>query len=253
MARSREQVAASYAYRALAQAAADSERLARFLDRTLLPLYDASADEAVALGLKRVLYHAQRDREARSGAGFDAGYDAGLRYLHGGAATPRAAKVLARALALLRSRPLVFVSAEAEPFSKSGGLANVTFELPRELARLGESMYVITPLYRAGEGRAVAKMRDAVARFDVSYTGINVHFRLGNEDFEVGVHRGTVEGVTYFLLDHHELFDGPVLGLPFQRAHPPPAGPGTGSRRGQWRASGFTRRWWPPTMPRPAW
>ena len=208
VARSRKQVAASHAYRALAQAAADRERLARFLDHTLLPLYDESADEAVALGLKRVLYHALRDREARSGVGFDAGFDAGLRYLCGGAAPPRAGKVLARALALLRSRPLVFVSAEAEPFSKSGGLANVTFELPRELARLGESMYVITPLYRAGEGRAVAKMRDAVARFDVSYTGINVHFRLGNEDFEVGVHRGKVEGVTYFLLDHHELFDG---------------------------------------------
>ena len=69
-------------------------------------------------------------------------------------------------------------------------------------------MYVITPLYRTGERRAVGKMRDAVARFGVSYTGVNVHFRLGNEDFEVGVHRGEVEGVTYFLLDHHELFDG---------------------------------------------
>ncbi|MDE0024560.1 MAG: glycogen/starch synthase [Spirochaetaceae bacterium] len=211
VARSREQVTASYAYRALAEAAADRERLARFLDQTLLPLYDPSSDEAVALGLKRALYHAHRDRQARSGAG----PDAGLSYLRGGAPQSRAGapqsragKVLVRALALLRSRPLVFVSAEAEPFSKSGGLANVTFELPRELARLGESMYVITPLYRTGERRAVGKMRDAVARFGVSYTGVNVHFRLGNEDFEVGVHRGEVEGVTYFLLDHHELFDG---------------------------------------------
>ena len=204
VARSHEQVAASHAYRALAEAASDRARLARFLDQTLLPLYDASSDEAVALGLKRALYHAHRDREARSGAG----PVAGLGHLHAGAAPPRAGKVLERALALLRSRPLVFVSAEAEPFSKSGGLANVTFELPRELARLGESMYVITPLYRTGEARAVDKMRDAVARFDVSYTGINVHFRLGSEEFEVGVHRGEVEGVTYFLLDHHELFDG---------------------------------------------
>ena len=33
---------------------------------------------------------------------------------------------------------LIFLAAEAEPFSKSGGLANVVFELPRELARMGE-------------------------------------------------------------------------------------------------------------------
>ena len=203
-ARSRDQVAASFAYRALADAAASRDRLLRFLDETLLPLYDAAADEAVAVGLKRALYHAHREADARAGAG------AGLGHLHGGAlpAAARAGGVLARALELLCSRPVVFVSAEAEPFSKSGGLANVTFELPRELARLGESMYVITPLYRGGEARAVAKMRDAVARFGVTYTGVTVHFQLGDEDFEVGVHRGVVERVTYFLLDHHDLFDG---------------------------------------------
>ena len=204
VARSRAQVAASHAYRALADAAASRRRLARFLDETLLPLYDASADEAVAVGLKRALYHAHHDRAEAAGPG------AGLGHLHGGAppAAARSGKVLARALALLRSRPVVFVAAEAEPFSKSGGLANVTFELPRELARLGESMYVITPLYRTGDDRAVAKMRAAVARFGVTYTGISVHFRLGDEDCEVGVHRGVVDGVTYFLLDHHDLFDG---------------------------------------------
>ena len=203
-ARSRDQVAASFAYRALADAAASRDRLLRFLDETLLPLYDAAADEAVAVGLKRALYHAHREVGARAGAG------AGLGHLHGGAlpAAARAGGVLARALELLRSRPVVFVSAEAEPFSKGGGLANVTFELPRELARLGESMYVITPLYRNGDARAVAKMRDAVARFGVTHTGVTVHFQLGDEDFEVGVHRGVVEGVTYFLLDHHDLFDG---------------------------------------------
>ena len=208
-ARSREQVAASFAYRALAGAAASRDRLLRFLDETVLPLYDAGADEAGAVGLKRALYHAHREAGARTGTG------AGLGHLHGGAlpAAARAGGVLARALELLRRRPVVFVSAEAEPFSKSGGLANVTFELPRELARLGESMYVITPLYRNGDARAVAKMRDAVARFGVTHTGVThtgvtVHFQLGDEDFEVGVHRGVVEGVTYFLLDHHDLFDG---------------------------------------------
>ena len=201
VARSREQVAACHAFRALADAAADRERLTRFLDQALLPLYDADADESVAVGLKRALYHAHRDRAAGLGALFAA-------MAEGETEAPRAGRVLARALALLRSRPVVFVSAEAEPFSKSGGLANVTFELPRELARLGESMYVITPLYRSGDERAVAKMRAAMERFGVAYTGVNVNFQLGAEHYEVGVHRGVVDGVTYFLLDHHDLFDG---------------------------------------------
>ena len=100
-ARSRDQVAASFAYRALADAAASRDRLLRFLDETLLPLYDASADEAVAVGLKRALYHAHREAGVRTGTG------AGLGHLHGGAlpAAARAGGVLARALDLLRSRP----------------------------------------------------------------------------------------------------------------------------------------------------
>ena len=84
-ARSRDQVAASFAYRALADAAASRDRLLRFLDETLLPLYDAAADEAVAVGLKRALYHAHREAGARAGAG------AGLGHLHGGA-LPAAAR-----------------------------------------------------------------------------------------------------------------------------------------------------------------
>ena len=204
-ARSREQVTASFAYRALAETAASRDRLLRFLDQSLLPLYDASADESVAVGLKRALYHAHREAGHRGARGGE-----GIGHLHGTLppAPARGDRLLARALDLLQSRPFVFVSAEAEPFSKSGGLANVTFELPRELARLGESMYVITPLYRNGDARAVAKMQDAVARFGVTYTGVNVEFQLGAERYQVGVHRGTVEGVTYFLLDHHDLFDG---------------------------------------------
>ena len=35
-----------------------------------------------------------------------------------------------------------------------------------------------------------------------------MRFQLGAEHYEVGVHRGVVDGVTYFLLDHHDLFDG---------------------------------------------
>ena len=123
----------------MAAAAGGEAGLLRFLDEVLLPLYDAAASAGVALGLKRVLYHAHRDGALPRGARLDrlrVGVQRGRS---------RRDQVLEQALAQLRSRPVVFVAAEAEPFSKSGGLANVTCELPRELAGLGERLYVITP------------------------------------------------------------------------------------------------------------
>ena len=203
---SRERLAASFAYREVVGAAAGPGGLARFLDEQLLPLYEAAEHDAVAAGLKRVLYHAHR--EGRTGR------DAGIGRLRAAALdAPRSDRspgdrLLAQVLERMRGRAVVFVSAEAEPFSKSGGLANVTCELPRELARLGERLYVITPLYRAGDPRSVAKMRDAIERYGITYTGVNVQFQIGGAQYEAGVHGGVVDGVTYYLLDHHELFDG---------------------------------------------
>ena len=198
---SRERLDASFAYREVTRAAASRGGLARFLEDTLLPLYEDAEHDTVVMGLKRVLFHAHRE----GGLGRD-GALARLRASVTG--RTQRSRLLARVLDGLRSRPVVFVSAEAEPFSKSGGLANVTCELPRELARLGERLSVITPLYRAGEPRAVEKMQAAIDRFGITYSGANVSFQLGDERYEVGVHAGEVDGVTYYLLDHHELFDG---------------------------------------------
>ena len=200
-----EQVAASFAYQELTRAATGAAGLTRFLDEVLLPLYPdrgAGANDAVALGVKRLLYYAHRQGKLSRGL---------LARFLPAAAEPAGARrhrILAQVRAHLSSGPLVFVAAEAEPFSKSGGLANVTCELPRELARLGERLYVISPLYRAGERRSAAKMRAAVQRYGVTYSGTSVRFRMGGDDYEVGVHHGQVDGVHYFLLDHHELFDG---------------------------------------------
>ncbi len=108
---------------------------------------------------------------------------------------------------------LVFMSAEAEPFSKSGGLANVVYELPRELAAMGENVFVITGLYRNGDEKSVKKMFDAIGQYGVAYTGKNVRFKILNYDYEVGVHFGIVDGVGYYLLDHYEFFDGLYWGV----------------------------------------
>jgi len=103
---------------------------------------------------------------------------------------------------------LVFISAEAEPFSKIGGLANVVYELPRELVDMGEEVYVITPLYRHGDTKSMDKIKRAVEKYRVTYTGINVRFKIQEIEYEVGVHKGRVDGINFFLLDHQEFFDG---------------------------------------------
>lgn len=107
-----------------------------------------------------------------------------------------------------RRGSLVFMSAEADPFSKSGGLANVVFELPKELVRLGEKVYVITGYYKNGDDKVMKKMNEAIKKYDIKYTGKNVNFKMMDWSYSVGVHYGEVEGVGYFLLDHHEFFDG---------------------------------------------
>ncbi len=111
---------------------------------------------------------------------------------------------------------LIFMSAEAEPFSKSGGLANVVYELPRELAAMGEDVCVITGYFRNGDEKSVRKMVEAVNNYGVEYTGKNVRFKVLGMDYEVGVHYAMVDGVKYFLLDHFEFFDGLYWGITSQ-------------------------------------
>jgi len=112
-----------------------------------------------------------------------------------------------------RRGAIVFMSAEAEPFSKSGGLANVVYELPREMAKSGEDVYVITPLYRNGNSKEKRKMDDALEKYGAKYTGKNVRFKIMDADYEVGVHFAEVDGIKYYLLDHAEFFNGLYWGI----------------------------------------
>ena len=54
---------------------------------------------------------------------------------------------------------IVMVSSEAQPFSKTGGLADVTTSLSRALGRLGQEVTVFTPRYRGVEGGTGAPLR----------------------------------------------------------------------------------------------
>jgi len=77
--------------------------------------------------------------------------------------------MLARTTA--QSLRVLMISSEAQPFSKTGGLADVVGALPRALARLGHDVTVITPRYRG---------------IDIGQRRSSTRVHLGGFDFEVG-------------------------------------------------------------------
>ncbi len=185
----------------------DFEQFREFILSHLAALFRDEHYHHLELGIKRALFHAVKQKKIQAGEA--------LRYI--GLLCEQKEEILSRLGESLGHHnaggPLVFISAEADPFSKSGGLANVVYELPREIANMGEEVYVITGYYRHGDAHSIKKMKDALARYNVQYTGRNVRFKILNVEYEVGVHRGMVDGITYFLLDHHEFFDGLYWGV----------------------------------------
>jgi starch synthase len=178
------------------------EAFSMFIEEQLFPLFWNGQRHFLELGLKRAFYHLFHN-------GIKSGTDL-LGFIDecANSSDERFQELGKRLEAHNRRGSLVFISAEAEPFSKIGGLANVVYELPRELVAMGEEVYVITPLYRHGDRKQVDKLRSAVKRHGICYTGINVRFKIMDSEYEAGVHSGVVDGVTYYLLDHYEFFDG---------------------------------------------
>ncbi len=202
-----EHFRSNFAFREIAAACSSCDAFQSYVSGHLVPLLRERNRYHLELGLKRALFHAVRTGalEAHRALSF---------FEEMRSSADESVRTLGDALeAHNRPDSMVFMSAEADPFSKSGGLANVVYELPRELAALGETVYVITGLWGNGDEKAVAKMRSAMDRYSVRYTGTNVRFKILNADYEVGVYSGTVDGVTYFLLDHHEFFDGLYWGV----------------------------------------
>jgi starch synthase len=97
-----------------------------------------------------------------------------------------------------RGLRILMATAEAHPFAKTGGLAEVAAALPAALTRLGHSVTVVLPRYRDAVPGAVATRRAAIA--------------LGPRRFDVGFIEQTMpDGVRMVLVDVPALFDRPGL------------------------------------------
>lgn len=98
---------------------------------------------------------------------------------------------------------VLFVSSEVAPFSKTGGLADVSGALPAALGRAGVSVRVVTPLYRCVR-QAPWQLRPAG----------EVQVALGASAAErVAVWEGALPGdnVAVWFVDHPGSFDRPGL------------------------------------------
>ena len=178
------------------------EHFVKFVSDKLAPMFKEGRKETLELGIKRIMFHLFKN-------GIKTGREL-ISYIESMKKTsdPDISQLGKKLSEHNRPGPLVFITAEAVPFSKSGGLANVVYELPLELAEMGEEVYVITPLYRNGDLKAMETMRNSIERYNIKYTGINVSFRIGDSYYDAGVHKGDVRGIHYIMLEHHELFDG---------------------------------------------
>src|SRR5215813_4343390 len=60
---------------------------------------------------------------------------------------------------------ILFASSEVEPFSKTGGLADVSHALPAELASRGHQLLVVTPQYRSVKSADLKRLGEIRLRF----------------------------------------------------------------------------------------
>ena len=98
---------------------------------------------------------------------------------------------------------VLFVSSEALPFSKTGGLADVAGSLPQSLARNGVDCRVVTPLYGPIADSKYGRVNiDKQNLKFIKYIYIPVSWR--NE--YCGVFQAEHEGVTYYLIDNDKYF-----------------------------------------------
>lgn len=96
---------------------------------------------------------------------------------------------------------VLFASAEAAPFFKSGGLGDVAYALPKELAKQGVDIRVVLPNYTKMPEKYKSQLKELV----------HFRFQLGNKNVYCGIKTLELEGVTYYFVDNLSYFDRPDL------------------------------------------
>jgi starch synthase len=96
-----------------------------------------------------------------------------------------------------RTLNVMFVSPEAVPFAKTGGLADVAGALPLALNTLGLRVCLLMPLYGA--------IRQGNFTLTKTLTDLEVHFDFATLKFDV--YSTEIDGVTFYFVERDEFFD----------------------------------------------
>jgi len=94
---------------------------------------------------------------------------------------------------------IIFITPEAVPFSRVGGLADVSFYLPRSLARLGHQVTVVSPKHRSAGQATLTEIATWRSEIDLSFSRRQARFFKGDTGQE---HQAVLVGCD-------ELFDRP--------------------------------------------
>jgi len=94
---------------------------------------------------------------------------------------------------------IIFITPEAVPFSRVGGLADVSFYLPRSLARMGHQVTVVSPKHRNADKTALEEIVSWSSEIDLSFSRRQARFFKGDTGQE---HQAVLVGCD-------ELFDRP--------------------------------------------
>ena len=97
---------------------------------------------------------------------------------------------------MARTLNVLFVTAEASPFAKTGGLADVSSSLPRELLSLGCDIRVIMPYYKCVE--------DAKIRIKKEVQGLACPFKEKMSGFDLLSHRSS--GLTTYFVKNENYY-----------------------------------------------
>lgn len=92
---------------------------------------------------------------------------------------------------------VLFLTSEAVPFIKTGGLADVAGSLPKELKKAGVDIRVVLPLY----GTIDQTYRSQMEKITEFYVDLDWKHQY------TGVYQLVFDNVTYYLLDNKEYFD----------------------------------------------
>ncbi|WP_456454814.1 glycogen synthase GlgA [Thermovibrio sp.] len=95
---------------------------------------------------------------------------------------------------------ILFCSSEVYPFAKTGGLADVSYSLPKALSQLGVEVQEVMPLYKCVDRQ----------KFKLKFTGKRIEVNLGGKVYEFRVWE-LKDSVHYYFLENDTFYNREYL------------------------------------------